>query len=67
MEQLAEDDVTDISEARKIAFAGFTFLLSFALFSDSITAIIQDTIALFQQLDIQGMIDSASSTSTSIF
>ena len=52
IEQLAEDDVTDITESRKIAFAGFSFLLLFVLISDSIVAIFQDLVSFFK--DVSG-------------
>ncbi len=44
------DDVTGLTDSRRIAVAGFTFLLLFALFSDSITSISRDLSILIQSI-----------------
>lgn len=42
--------MTDITESRKIAFAGFSFLLLFVLFSDSVVALFQDLVSFFKDI-----------------
>ena len=50
MEQIAEDDVSNLTESRKVGIAGFGFVLLFTLLNDGIVSLISDITQLLQNL-----------------